>query len=80
MKNTGRCEICGNTMRTVHHNHNKHWCWECEPYRTGSAILPAHKNIDLFLKKASSEFIKASIFIMAGYAWAAMAYGAFPIR
>lgn len=80
MTHTGRCEICGNTMRTVHHENRKHWCWECEPYRAGSVILKDPKNIELIMKKASSEFIKASIFIIAGYAWAAIAYGVFPIR
>lgn len=66
-------------MRRVHITGDHSWCWNCEPYRPGAAIIPCAKpgKIEKILNRAPLEFIKALAFIFIGYGWAATAYGVF---
>jgi hypothetical protein len=75
-----RCRICGNAMRRVHVTDHGSWCWNCEPFRPGAVIVPARKpgGIEKNLNTAAMEFLKAVVFVIAGYAWAVAAYGVFP--
>lgn len=76
-----RCPICGHPMRRVHVEPNGSWCWNCEPYRPGSFILPTHTSgrIERTMNKGAVEFLKALMFIFLGYGWAAAAYGHLPM-
>jgi hypothetical protein len=75
-----QCPICRNALRRVHFKEPGTWCWNCEPYRPGAVILPAAKITISKIKadRAMLEIVKAFVFMAAGYAWAASAYGVFP--